>query len=244
MDSVDERGSRSKAVTSGVGVLDKAVGILTLLSEGGPASLAGVVGGTGLPRPTAHRLLSALEAHHLVAREDGRYFLGMRFLGWGSQAAGAGLVEAARPTLAALRDETGESVQLYAREGDRRVCVASFERAGGGLRDTVPVGAVLPLGRGSGGKVLLAWAGNGARPAGMDAAELDEVKSRGWAQSVAEREVGVASVSAPVFGPGGDLRAAVCASGPVSRLGENPGERLSGPVVAAARGIGDALDSG
>jgi DNA-binding IclR family transcriptional regulator len=78
----------------------------------------------------------------------------------------------------------------------------------------------------------------------MDAAELDEVKSRGWAQSVAEREVGVASVSAPVFGPGGDLRAAVCASGPVSRLGEHPGERLSEPVVAAARVIGDALDSG
>ena len=67
MDSVDERGSRSKVVMSGVGVLDKAVCILTLLSEGGPASLAGVVGGTGLPRPTAHRLLSALEAHHPVS---------------------------------------------------------------------------------------------------------------------------------------------------------------------------------
>ncbi len=236
MDIVDERGSRSK-----VGVLDKAVCILTLLSEGGPASLAGVAGGTGLPRPTAHRLLSALEAHDLVAREYGRYFLGMRFLGWGSQAAGAGLVEAARPALVALRDETGESVQLYAREGDRRVCVASLERAGGGLRDTVPVGAVLPLGRGSGGKVLLAWAGNGARPDGMGESELDEIKRRGWAQSVAEREAGVASVSAPVFGPGGDLRAAVCASGPVSRLGEHPGGRLAGPVVQAALEIGEAL---
>jgi len=78
----------------------------------------------------------------------------------------------------------------------------------------------------------------------MDEDELERIQVQGWAQSVAEREAGVASVSAPVFGPGGDLRAAVCASGPVSRLGENPGERLSGPVVAAARGIGDALDSG
>jgi DNA-binding IclR family transcriptional regulator len=60
---------------------------------------------------------------------------------------------------------------------------------------------------------------------------------------VAEREAGVASVSAPVFGAGGTLRAAVCASGPVSRLGERPGRRLAGPVVAAAREIEGTLGS-
>jgi DNA-binding IclR family transcriptional regulator len=53
----------------------------------------------------------------------------------------------------------------------------------------------------------------------------------------------VASVSAPVFGPGGVLRAAVCASGPISRLGEHPGERLAEKVVAAAREIERALGS-
>ena len=67
--------------TSGVGVLDKAVGILSFLATDGPASLAGVVEGTGLARPTAYRLLSALETHHLVARSGGRYALGMRLLG-------------------------------------------------------------------------------------------------------------------------------------------------------------------
>jgi DNA-binding IclR family transcriptional regulator len=54
---------------------------------------------------------------------------------------------------------------------------------------------------------------------------------------VAEREAGVASVSAPVFGPDGGLRAAVCASGPISRLGEHPGQRLADLVVEAAREI-------
>lgn len=63
--------------------MDKAVGILSFLAEDGPASLAGVVRGTGLARPTAYRLLSALEAHGLVAREEGRYLLGLRLLGWG-----------------------------------------------------------------------------------------------------------------------------------------------------------------
>jgi DNA-binding IclR family transcriptional regulator len=222
---------------SGVGVLDKAVVILSFLSEGGPATLAEVVGGTGLSRPTAYRLLSALETHHLVGRGGGRYALGMRLLGWAERAVGLDLVEAARPVLAALTVETGESTQLYVREGDHRVCVASSERAGGGLRDTVPVGAVLPLDRGSGGKVLLAWAEDGRRFQRIEAAELEEIRSRGWAQSVAEREAGVASVSAPIFGSEGGLRAAVCASGPTSRLGGHPGERLAGPVVAAAREI-------
>ena len=156
---------------------------------------------------------------------------------------GIGVVEAARPALAALRDETGESTQLYVREGDGRVCVASVERASGGLRDTVPVGAVLPLEFGSGGKVLLAWAEDGGRFARVGAAELDAIRDRGWVESVAEREAGVASVSAPVFGPDGKLSAAVCASGPISRLGEHPGERIAERVLAAARRIEQTLSS-
>ena len=239
MDSIEITPAGGKGIASGVGVLDKAVAILSLLAEGGPATLAGVVEGTGLPRPTAYRLLSALEAHRLVTRDDGRYSLGVRLSSWGSRAVGVDLVERARPMLVALRDETGESTQLYVRERDRRVCVASVERVGGGLRDTVPVGAVMALGLGSGGKVLLAWAEDREGVSGAD--ELAEIRRRGWAESVAEREAGVASVSAPVFGPGGDLRAAVSASGPISRLGEHPGERLAGAVVAAAREIESSL---
>jgi DNA-binding IclR family transcriptional regulator len=240
MNSIGKRQARGKGeAVSGVGVLDKAVVILAFLAEGGSANLAEVVEGTGLSRATAYRLLSALEAHHLVGRKNGRYSLGMRLLGWGNRAVGLDLVEAARPVLAALAGETGESVQLYVREGDRRVCVASVERAGGGLRDTVPVGAALPLHLGSGGKVLLAWAEDKVHP--VDSSELEGIRDRGWAESVAEREAGVGSVSAPVFHPGGELRAAVCASGPISRLGERPGERLAEPVVAAAREIEAAL---
>lgn len=232
MDSIENIPHEGK---SGVGVLDKSVAVLSFLAAGGAASLAEVVAGTGLARPTAHRLLSALEAHHLVSRREGRYGLGLRLLGWGNVAAG-GVVERARPALERLRDATGESAQLYVREGRSRVCVASVERMGGGLRDAVPVGAMLPLGRGSGGTVLLAWDEE------KDAAGFAEVRTQGWAESVAEREEGVASVSAPVFRADGRVRAAVSASGPISRLGERPGERLACSVVAAAREIEHALD--
>jgi DNA-binding IclR family transcriptional regulator len=239
MDSIEAISSGGK---SGVGVLDKSVAILAFLSWGSPASLADVVGGTGLPRPTAHRLLSALETHHLVSRQDGRYVLGLRLLGWGNRAAGVGLVGMAIPVLEGLRDESGESTQLYVREGEHRVCVASVERVTG-LRDSVPVGAVMPLSRGSAGKILLAYAPGGVDE-GPDAAELRGIRVRGWAQSVAEREAGVASVSAPVFGEDGRTRAAVSISGPISRLTESPGRRLSHLVVDAARKIESATDSG
>ena len=237
LDSIDDKRSGSKEPASGVGVLDKAVGILAFLASDGPASLAEVVEGTGIPRPTAYRLLSALEVHHLVARAGGRYSPGLRLLGWGNRAvAGGGWIEASQPALEALRDTTGESTQLYIREGDDRVCVASAERAAG-LRDTVPVGAVMPLSLGSAGKVLLAWLEKGSgKP------ELPEVRKRGWAESVAEREEGVASVSAPVF-RNGRVEAAVSVSGPIARLGENPGERLSAAVLGAAREIGESVRS-
>jgi len=242
MNSVDEPGSGSKVVASGVGVLDKAVGILSYLSAAGPSSLAEVVEGTGLSRPTAHRLLSGLEVHGMATRRGGRYALGLRLLGWGERAAALaspGLVEAARSALVGLRDDVGESTQLYVREGDGRVCVASFERATG-LRTTVAVGAVLPLERGSAGKVLLAWAEDAGR-FGVAHGVLAEVRGQGWAESVAEREEGVASVSAPVF-RGGRVVAAVGASGPIARLGERPGERLAGRVVEAAREIEEDLE--
>jgi len=217
-------------------VLDKAVAILAALAEQGPLSLAGLVEATGLSRPTAHRLAAALEAHRLVGRDGaGRYRLGLRLLGWaGAVSAELGLVEAARPVLEALRDQTGESAQLFVRDGDSRLCVAASERPAG-LRDTVPVGAVLPIDRGSGGKVLLAFGGDASRFSRMDGEELDAVRRRGWAASVAEREEGVCSVSAPVLDAGGRIHAALGVSGPVNRLGRQPGKRLAEPVMAAAR---------
>lgn len=94
MDSLEETYRTGKGgASSGVGVLDKAVGVLSFLSAEGPASLAEVVEGTGLARPTAYRLLSALETHRLVVRREGRYGLGLRLLGWGTGAGGGmGLV--------------------------------------------------------------------------------------------------------------------------------------------------------
>ena len=221
--------------TSGVGVLDKAALVLSAL-ETGPTTLAGLVTATGLARPTAHRLAVALEHHRLVARDmQGRFVLGPRLAELSAAAGEDRLLATAGPVLARLRDATGESAQLYRREGDTRVCVAVAER-GSGLRDTVPVGSTLPLTAGSAAQVLLAWTPDDplVARAAFTGRTLAEVRRRGWAHSVAEREQGVASVSAPVRGPGGAVIAAVSVSGPLERLTRSPGKLHAGAVVAAA----------
>ena len=204
-----------------MGVLDKAFAVVDAL-EAGPLSLAGLVEASGLTRATAHRLAVALEVHGMVRRSgDGRFVLGPRL-------AGPSLVQAARPALERLRDQTGESVQLYVRRGDRRLCVASLESPHG-LRTIVAVGASLPLDVGSAGKVLRGDPDTGRR---------------GWAQSVEEREPGVASVSAPVHDGRGEVVAAVSVSGPIGRTTRSPGRRYAAAVVGAAREVERAMSAG
>jgi DNA-binding IclR family transcriptional regulator len=206
---------------SGVGVLDKAVVVLRAL-EGGPRSLAELVEATGLSRATAHRLATALEAHRLVRRDgDGRFALGLHLVALGGAAADQlPLAEAATDALEALRAATGESVQLYVRDGDQRVCVAALESPHG-LRTIVPLGAALPMTVGSAAAVLRGEA---------------RVLRRGWAESAGEREAGVASVSAPVLHDG-EVIAAVSVSGPIDRTTRAPGRRWGSLVTTAARAI-------
>lgn len=207
-----------------MGTIDKGVRVLAAVEEIGPCALADLVTATGLSRATTHRLAVALETHGLLRRTvEGRFALGLRLVGLGRAATDAlPLAEAAASALAALRDATGESVQLYVREGEHRVCIASLESPHG-LRTIVPVGATLPLDRGSAGRVLR------GEPVG------------GWSESVEEREPGVASVSAPVLDDAGRVVAAVGVSGPVERTSRRPGERYGAAVLDAARVIEAAL---
>jgi len=225
---------------SGIGVLDKAVGVLrTAAAE--PCGLAELCERTGLPRATAHRLAVGLEVHGLLHRgTDGRWRPGPTL----AELAAGGvdpLLEAAAAVLPRLRDITGESVQLYRREGIQRLCVATAEPSSG-LRDTVPIGSRLPMTAGSGAKVLAAWAEPAVQRTILAEATFGErvlldVRRRGWAQSVAERESGVASVSAPVRDGAGLVVAAVSVSGPVERIGRRPGVRWAADLLAAAEAL-------
>jgi DNA-binding IclR family transcriptional regulator len=206
---------------SGVGVLDKGMLVIRAL-EREPLDLAGLQAATGLPRATAHRLAVALEVHGLVRRDAaGRFCLGFELIRLGRLATQElPLAELARPSLLALRDATGESVQLYVRDGAGRRCVVSFESTHG-LRWIVPEGSLLPLELGSAGRVL-----------------------RGEAtvvESVEEREPGVASVSAAVRTARGEVVGAVSLSGPIERLTRKPAKKFGAAVADSATNIGRSL---
>jgi DNA-binding IclR family transcriptional regulator len=232
--------------TSGVGVLDRCVAILSAV-EAGARSFTDIATTTGLSRSTAHRLILGLEHHGFLVHAGGvGYGLGPRLLALASTAArDLPVRELAHPALERLARSTGESAQLYVRDGNRRVCIDAVESERE-LRTIVEVGAALPLDKGSAGKIFLAWGTDRdrerlARDTGRLPAQVATARRRGWADSVAEREPGVASVSAPVFGPDGTLLAAVSVSGPASRLGRLRAKRYAPAVRDAAREIERAL---
>jgi len=213
---------------SGVGVLDKIVAILSYLSEQQSASLNEIVQNTKLTQSTVHRLLSALEYHHLVVNHQFEYSLGARLAGWGSNAKTRILAKLADADLIKLRNTTEESIQLFVKEGNKRVCISSVEPFTG-LKNTVPVGTVIPLDAGSAGTILSSETYRDKN--------IQTINNNGWVESVAEREPGVASVSAPIINKDGVVQAAVCVSGPISRLGEQPGRKFGKYVEATAREI-------
>jgi DNA-binding IclR family transcriptional regulator len=226
-----------------VGVIDRAVAVLSAV-EHGARTLGAIRVTTGLTRSTAHRLVASLEEHGLLFRVGGLgYALGPRLLGLATAAMRElPLRELARPSLERLARSTGESAQLFVRDGDRRICVDTVE-SDQELRTIVDVGASLPITKGSAGKIFLAW-GPPPRDEPIDERldrQLVTTARRGWADSVGEREAGVASVSAPIFGPAGDLLAAISVSGPASRLGALRAKTYAPAVVDAAREIEASL---
>jgi DNA-binding IclR family transcriptional regulator len=236
---------------SGVGTLDRAFAIMAAV-EAGANRFSRIAEATGLSRPTAHRLLRALEAHGVVAHYGAGhgYRLGPRLLRLASEAMRElPLRELAHPALERLVRVTGESAQLFVRSGDVRVCIDAVESPSE-LRTIVPVGASLPLTAGSAAKVFLASSPSPERlirkadDRERFAHEVELARSRGWASSAGEREAGVGSVSAPVVGPIGILLAVVSVSGPVTRMGRINARRYVPAVLDAAKEIERAAGSG
>lgn len=192
--------------------------LLNVVEYRQPISFQDLAAAANLPKTTTHRLVSALEVHGFLHRDEHGAFVS------GSHFATATLAQVARPILTQLSDTTGESSQLFVRRGLQRLVIVSIESREE-LRTIVPVGALLPIDKGSSGRLLAG-----------DAKSL----RRGWADSVGERVAGIASVSAAIL-DAGQVVAAVCLSGPTERLGPKPGRRYSQVLIAAANDIQIAL---
>ena len=97
---------------------------------------------------------------------------------------------------------------------------------------------------GSAAQILLAWRTPSACIVACGSSSmppLSSVRRRGWAQSIGEREPGVASVSAGVRSPSGKMIAAVSVSGPIEQDVPPTGRIHAPAVLAAAERLSESL---
>lgn len=188
-----------------------------------------------LHKTTALRIARTLaQSGYLVQREDGDWRLGPA-AGWlgARYQAGFDVQNVLEPALRALTVESGESAAFYVREGNVRTCLVRVEGPQA-LRHHARMGEGLPLDKGSPGRVILAFSGE---PGDL----YEAIRQRGFHWSIGEREQGVATISAPVFGKHWRLLGSVCVSGPASRLPQQKLEEMSKTVIAAANQLSYAL---
>lgn len=243
-------GQRPASVQS----VDRAFAVLeALASADKPLGVGDLVGLTGLPQGTVHRLLQSVQQRGYVRRDAARkYSLGTAAMRL-ADAAQRALARSARPFLDQLVALSGETANLAVLDGDDVVYVAQVSSPHT-LRMFAEVGRHVPPHSTAVGKVLLAAmpreralavvrrTGLPARtPATITdhdafAAELDRVARQGWAADEEEQEVGVRCVAVPV-GPARSAVAALSLSGPADRFA---GGRAEG-LVARMQEVGAAF---
>jgi DNA-binding IclR family transcriptional regulator len=236
-----------------VGVLDKAMSILSVYSRGDLAlSPLEIAARTGLPLPTVYRLAQALSEHGLLMKDGQRFRLGMTLLRLGMLVAES--IDVRRQALQHLKwlnEQTEENAELHIQHGAARM-VIEVVSSPHNLRPFADLGAPLPLHRGAAGKVLLAWLPRVERETLAAAsmalfdddqsfdphqlhAELELVHAVGWAASDGERVSGVSALAAPVFNAAGHVAAALTLVAPSARLSEEQRANYIPLVREAAR---------
>ncbi|WP_426451022.1 IclR family transcriptional regulator [Paenibacillus sp. S-38] len=239
-----------------VRAVERALDILLCFTEAEDLSLTEISARVGLHKSTVHRLLASLEGKGFIIRHPAteRYRLGFRI--WELSANLTHSDDPAvilLPELERLRDQLGETVSLYVRDGLERVRVQAVQ-SNQAIRRVAPIGARLPLYVGASSKVLVAFAESSeqqalladpAWPPSADPAayeqQLAEVRSLGYATSVEEREPGAAAVSVPIFDRAGKLAAALAVSGPSNRLTVELMKEHAPLLMDAARRMGKML---
>ncbi|MBP1157528.1 MULTISPECIES: IclR family transcriptional regulator [unclassified Paenibacillus] len=239
-----------------VRAVERALDILLCFTEAEDLSLTEIAGRVGLHKSTVHRLLASLEGKGFIIRNPGsdRYRLGFRI--WELSANLTHSDDPALillPELELLRDQVGETVSLYVRDGMERVRVQAVQ-SNQAIRRVAPIGARLPLYVGASSKILVAFADPAEQQALLHdptwpqvvspaayLEQLEEVKTLGYATSVEEREPGAAAVAAPIFGRGQRLAAALAVSGPSNRLTVEMMKEHAPLLMEAARRMGKML---
>src|SRR5579862_749874 len=201
------------ATETGTQAIERAARLLVRVVESAePPSIGELSTRSGLPKSTTSRLVAALERQGLVQRlgARGRLRPGPVLLRYASRDSSQALAELAQPSLRRLADASGETINLAVPGTDGVEHLAQEDTAHlVGVTDWV--GRRVPFELAANGKCFLAFAGSET-----DGGDL--IRSRGYATSVDELEVGLSALAAPVLDVDGTAVAALSISGPTSRL--------------------------
>jgi len=250
--------ARDSAPQVGLGVLEKAMSLLNIVSVSpAPLTFTELLRAGNLPKATLHRILATLMREGLLRYEapSKTYQLGFRLL---ELAHGVwsdfDLRLAAQDELVRLRNVLGQSVQLVVLDGDSALVIASQETERLS-RTSTRVGLRLPLHATAAGKVILAHMDKPGQVAMLDRltlqaftehtmtqarilqSELDLTRARGYSVELQEYEDGQVSVAAPILDIEGRPIGAICIGGRTEQLDPTHLHGLSSPAIGAARTI-------
>ena len=220
-------------------VLERAFSVMeTLLQANQPLSLEAIMTRTNMAKSTAFRIIANLLRHGYLTETDSGYWLGLKMISFG-QAVEQNLDvrQIAAPYLAALRDQTDETVYLAALTNDWSVLYldkcSSRQPVGVTLHSAGMTIETYCTGL---GKTLLAhepeaevrhWLQTHDRPprtpntiADPDAflAELEAIRQRGYGIDNGERSLSIRCIAVPIRDAHGKVVAALSVAGPTERM--------------------------
>ena len=216
----------------GTAAVDRALSLLAAFQLGEPSlGLQELAERTRQHKSTVLRLLASLQYAQLVLRtEEGRYRLGPAVARLHAvYASSFSLEQVVMPELRTLVARTGESAAFHVRQGDARLCLYRIDSPNP-VRDHIRAGDLLPLDKGAGGRVLMAFSGAPGRL-------YEQVRREGVVVLAGDRVPQLAGISAPCFDARGDLVGAVTLTMPTERL--KAGHERH--VLQAAQAISRAL---
>ncbi len=246
---------------TGTEAADRVADVLTLFAHGSASvGVSEIARELELSKAVVHRILQSLASRSFVTvNPDTReYRLGPAAVALGARALrDVDLRRVARPVLRRLRDDTDETTTLSELVDDTRVYLDQIESRQE-VKMTVELGRPHPLHAGASSRVILAFlpaervkriidAGLPALTSDTIASahalrrELAEVRRTGYAASHNERQLGAASVAAPVFNVEGEVVGSLSVCGPVSRFDDAATARYAPVVIAAAEEVSRAL---
>ena len=240
--------------------LDRAMEVFEFLSERQGMALSTISDEMGQSPSTVYRVLVTLEGRGLVEfdAEEQLWHIGARAFTIGARfLRRTSLVDRARPVMRRLMEATGETANLGV-EKEGKVLFLSQVETHANIRAFFPPGTLSAMHASGIGKALLAQMDEDRLSRRLEGGlqsftprtitdrialqeDLARIRGRGYSVDDEERNLGMRCIAAPVFDASGEALAGISVSGPTSRVTADALDRLSRPVIEAARTLTEAI---